>query len=418
MEEAREGVWVGVDWGDGAHSVTVISETKEVVRKSWSVENCAAGLNELVSELLRVQPVRGVAVESTNALVVSKLLESGFPVYMINPKVSNAWRACEKPSEAKCDSFDAYVLAINLKRRHAELTALKPNDDATRALMALCADEQAMVAQRTALINQVTSLLKLIFPQAVEWLDLSTTAAWKFLLEFPTYETFQKAKLKDITRVIKFSGMRYTQQWQDRIDRRAQADAWPIDKPTVPSRTNYLNGLCKQLCVLQETLSAHRALIKEAFSKHPDHDIFDSLPGAGESLAPRMLALFGSNRDNFDNPDIIRCIAGAAPVTFQSGDSKTVSFRNACNKRHRNTIQQFAGCSVMYCDWAQAFYNKCKATGKRHNTILRNLSGKWIEIVFRMWKNRTPYDAHKHICSLIKHGSPIVKAMGPQTATT
>jgi hypothetical protein len=34
--------------------------------------------------------------------------------------------------------------------------------------------------------------------------------------------------------------------------------------------------------------------IEEAAAKHPDFFIFESLPGAGQALAPRLLAAFGS----------------------------------------------------------------------------------------------------------------------------
>ena len=37
--------------------------------------------------------------------------------------------------------------------------------------------------------------------------------------------------------------------------------------------------------------------IEEAAAAHPDFFIFDSLPGAGAVMAPRLLAAFGSQRE-------------------------------------------------------------------------------------------------------------------------
>jgi hypothetical protein len=48
--------------------------------------------------------------------------------------------------------------------------------------------------------------------------------------------------------------------------------------------------------------------IKELFKSHPDHFLFESLPGAGEKLAPRLLSLFGSDRSRW--PDAADTHAG------------------------------------------------------------------------------------------------------------
>ena len=39
--------------------------------------------------------------------------------------------------------------------------------------------------------------------------------------------------------------------------------------------------------------------IEEAAAAHPDFFIFESLPGAGAVMAPRLLAAFGSQRERY-----------------------------------------------------------------------------------------------------------------------
>jgi hypothetical protein len=58
------------------------------------------------------------------------------------------------------------------------------------------------------------------------------------------------------------------------------------------------------------------------FSRHPDAFLFDSLPGVGELLAPALLAKFGDHRDRFPTPASVQALAGACPVTQQSGKRK------------------------------------------------------------------------------------------------
>ena len=61
-------------------------------------------------------------------------------------------------------------------------------------------------------------------------------------------------------------------------------------------------ALANQLRVLQNHLDKFRDQIEKLFAKHPDHDLFGSLPGAGGKLAPRLLAELGDDRERFDSP--------------------------------------------------------------------------------------------------------------------
>jgi hypothetical protein len=51
-----------------------------------------------------------------------------------------------------------------------------------------------------------------------------------------------------------------------------------------------------------------------SFRSHPDHFLFESLPGAGKQLSPRLLAVFGSDRARWAAPMDIQKFSGIAPV--------------------------------------------------------------------------------------------------------
>jgi len=46
---------------------------------------------------------------------------------------------------------------------------------------------------------------------------------------------------------------------------------------------------------------------------HPDAAIFASLPGAGPTFAPRLLAVFGSNRERWPDAASLQQYLGVAP---------------------------------------------------------------------------------------------------------
>ena len=76
--------------------------------------------------------------------------------------------------------------------------------------------------------------------------------------------------------------------------------------------------------------------------EHPDEKIFTSLPRSGQINAAQMLAEWGDCRQAYDGPDSVAALAGATPVTKESGKHRAVHFRWACNKRFRVAVTTFA----------------------------------------------------------------------------
>jgi hypothetical protein len=54
---------------------------------------------------------------------------------------------------------------------------------------------------------------------------------------------------------------------------------------------------------------------------------------------------------------------------------------------------EWARCSTRYCDWAKAYYDNQRARGKSAQVAIRSLAFKWTRIVFRLWRDRKPFEA-------------------------
>jgi len=54
--------------------------------------------------------------------------------------------------------------------------------------------------------------------------------------------------------------------------------------------------------------------IKQRYKKQNDRKIFDSFPGAGPQLAPRLFVAFGLNRERYQTASEVQKYAGVAPV--------------------------------------------------------------------------------------------------------
>src|SRR3974390_930567 len=148
--------------------------------------------------------------------------------------------------------------------------------------------------------------------------------------------------------------------------------------------------------------------IAELFAQHPDRELFASLPGAGPVLAPRLLTALGAERERFDSPGDLQRYTGIAPVTKSSGKTRYVHRRYLCPLFERQSFHEYAKESVLWCRWAAAYYLSQRSKGKPHHTAVRALAYKWQRIIWRCWKNHTPYKDEIYEAALRSSGSELV----------
>ncbi|MFH1732612.1 MAG: IS110 family transposase [Planctomycetota bacterium] len=423
MDVTSQTCFAAIDLGDESHALCIVNALGEPVA-ALEFSNSVEDMDKMIVMLRQAGNVFGVAVERADHLVVVALLQAGFYVYVINPKVSCHWRKGARASGAKSDPSDARVLAHGLRTNYQDLKPLQPDDEQTRKLAMLCRDECRLIRQQTALVQQTKDALKQYFPAALEWFeDWTSPAARDFILAFPTPEKLVRASEKKLFGFLKIHHMNLTRQWQERIKNRQGIAERPTDPATVEAKSFLAVCLAKQLRSLQAALRAYRQRIEELFENHPDAFIFDSLPRSGKKLAPRLLAHFGTRRERFESARSLQQLSGCAPVTVTSGNkskrppkphSGTVRIRRACQKPFRNTMFHFALQSILESAWARSYYDRARQAGQTHACALRNLGGKWLKIIYRMWLDRTPYREEQYLAALVRHGSPIAAQLAGQ----
>ena len=182
-----------------------------------------------------------------------------------------------------------------------------------------------------------------------------------------------------------------------------------LDEGVIVPNQMLVEVLITQFKVLLKGIEKLDKAIKSAYKAQQDKKIFDSLPGAGPQLGPRLLVAFGSNRARYNDAAELQKYAGIAPVIERSGQKMWTHWRYSCPTFLRQTFVEWAGFSIRYSFWAKAYYEQQKAKGKPHNSIIRSLAFKWIRIVFRCWKTNTPYDESTYLAALKRRGSPLLK---------
>jgi hypothetical protein len=123
---------------------------------------------------------------------------------------------------------------------------------------------------------------------------------------------------------------------QERIERRILAIRQAIpaigDRAVIEAKSTVVKVIVRLIRSLLEGIADLEEKIEEAAAAHPDFFIFDSLPGAGAVLAPRLLAAFGSQRERYGSAGEVQVYSGIAPVMEKSGKKKWVHCRIACPK--------------------------------------------------------------------------------------
>ncbi|MCI0605921.1 IS110 family transposase [bacterium] len=411
--------WIGIDWADEEHAICLFAKGSDRVERS-KVKQTPEDLQEWISELrIRFAGSKiAIAVEQTRGPLIYGLIGCEFMVlYPINPKSLARYREALCGSGAKDDPTDAELLLQFLRSHQDRLKAWFPEDPQTRKLRMLVEFRRKLVNRTTAIRNQITGLLKGYYPQALDSVaQVRTKMACDFLSRWPSLGQLQKARPAQLRKFYYQHNCRYVQLVDQRIAEIRTARALTEDEAIVSSSALMIEALVEELRPLLSQIDRFDKEIAKAFQAHPDREIFQSFPGAGPALAPRLAVALGTDRDRFESALEIQQFYGTAPVTERSGKHTWIHWRWACPKFGRQSFVEFAGESILFSRWASAFYKEQMRQKKTRHAAIRSLAYRWQRIIFRCWKNGTLYDEEKYLKALQRRNSPLVKLLNlPKT---
>ena len=409
--------YAGFDWAKDHHAVLIVNTEGQIVA-DFEFDHSLEGWKSFADKTA-AWPNLAVAIETSQGAAVDQLLQGGYTVYPVHPVSAQRYRERKAPSGTKTDHLDAWGLADALRVDGHGWKPLQPLDPMTQQLRLLCRDEVALIEQRTALVNQLQQALAEYYPAALEAFDDWTHAfTWEFVLAFPTPKDLVIAGKRRWEKFLHSHRLWRPETAQKRLEIFARADQFKASAPIVRAKSQLAVSLCKLLCTLAQQLKLYRKQIEALFEEHPDHELFGSLPGARKVLAPRLLGAVGNDPNRYGSHEVLQCIGGTAPVSFQSGKIKKVHVRWACDKFIRHTVYLWADCFRKASAWGRAYYQKKRDEGMSHACALRCLGQRLLKILFRMLESKTPYDAEFHARNQMKHGSWVLKlANKPALAT-
>ena len=402
-------VYIGIDWSENKHDVVIMNEAGAAIVRQ-TITHTPEGFLELEKSCrnLNLPADAGLfGLETAHNLVIDFLWSRGYThVYLIPPSVVESTRGRYGQSGARTDQSDALLLADLLRTDRARLQIWRPDTLLTRQMRAKVSLIDHLTRRVVRLSNRLRAVLLRYYPAALHvFSNLRTQIALEFIRSYPTPEAAMALTLDDFKAFARRHG--YTQP--KRLS--ACFARLQVSRPQATPETILVfrdEAVLLATHLLHAVRSKNAALreLQTLFKQHPDHDIFDSLPGAGKFLAPALLVKFGDDRQRFPAPASVQALAGTCPVTDWSGKRRVVKFRRACDREFRDIAQKWAITSKPESLWATTYWQQVRPHCDSDSHAYRCLANRWLAIAWKLWQTRCVYDEAYHWQQRTEHSKP------------
>lgn len=399
-------VFIGFDWSRTKHDFLALDTNGHVLQRSV-IPHDADAFDELRRIIAAIEPNPAavqVGIELHDGALLFWLLEQGYTVYGINPKSANRARDRYRPSGSKDDSLDAYVLADMVRTDRGRLRPIRAAGQATRELHAWVRLRSKLTQDKTAACQRLRGLLDEWSPVLSGLCD-DFNRRWQqdLLALCPLHEDLCQWHGNRLNAFAKNHRLRVETRQRIHAARTHPPIAIPAGlKAALRMESRHFS---ETIARLSERLAEVDRQLAQRVAEHPDAAIFQSLPVKGTATVAAFLCAFGQDRDHAPHWRELAARWGAAPVTVQSGKSRHVKRRRACDHVLNQAFLFFAFNTAFTEDcWAADYYKRKRAAGVDHYTALRCLAQRWIKILHRLWRNRVAYDEKLHQKNRLLHG--------------
>ena len=399
-------IFIGDDWAEEHHDVYLMDEAGRRLASRRLPEGLTGvrQLHELIGEHVQESNQVVIGIETDRGLWVGALTATGYQVYAINPLAVAHYRDRHHVSGAKSDAGDAKLLADLVRTDRHNHRPIAGDSADVEAIKVLARAHQNLIWTRTRHTNALRSALREYYPGAlVAFEDLAHGDSLGVLRRAPTPEQGARLSLTAIQSALKRGGRQRNIAARAREIRAAlgteqlaaPATVTAAFAATTRAAVGIIAELNRQISDLETTLAEH-------FEKHPDADIYLSLPGLGVILGARVLGEFGDDPNRYTDAKSRKNYAGTSPLTVASGKKRAVLARHVRNRRLYDAIDHWALCALNNSPGARAFYDQHRAAGDVHHQALRALGNRLVAILHGCLRHHAIYSediawAHRQI---------------------
>lgn len=384
-------LFVGIDIAKRNHEASVIAQDGRVVRKAMRFANSQAGYNKFMDMVRGLSEPVVFGMEATGhywLTLYTHLRNDGYTVHVINPIQSDALRGMYI-RKTKTDSIDSVIIADVIRfGRYCE-TSVEPGD--LQAMRELCRQRFYIIDMASDLKRKVIALLDQVFPEYEKlFSDTFGVSSMELLSQYTTPEEMLSV---------------FSQQLAEMLEKASRGRLGAEKAVEIQDAAKNSFGIVMASGSFSLII---RQYIEQIRSLESSVDIFDTeiarllsgfdmqlttITGIGPTLAAVILSEIGGDIRRFSSSAKLAAYAGIDPTVKQSGDFSGT--RMKMSKRGSPYLRRaiwLASTVAAFKDPAiHALYERKRAEGKDHMTVIGHICRKMISIIFAVLRDNTPY---------------------------
>jgi len=324
IKDSSKLLCVALDYAKSKHTVLFCNGAGEILKKSFAVENAAAGLEELLQQVQATCHHRGIPLKHVffggedrpgyAANFCAALIGKKFLVVRISAAEAKKAR---QNSKASSDLLDLQGIAHCLLQRTGRLVAVQ--NEAYTHLRILVRERDYLVAWQTALTNHLYPYADQLFPGFLDAHSAVTPfgpACW-WLLEkdFSAPQIARRASqrlVQGLTKLHVHQPLKVAEELQEQ----ARHVLVPVAEKIKPSQIALTQLVPIHHCLAQAVAGLDRE-VAMVLARTPAA-VLTSLPGIGVTLAAGLGAETGVLH-KMPSLDGLACYAGLVPRSDQTG---------------------------------------------------------------------------------------------------
>ena len=416
---SQQGCWyAAVDWASEKHDV-VVTDDKGKTLGRLQVEHSGEGLARMADWLVAITDgtpaATDVAIEVPHGPVVDTLIERGFNVHSINPKQVDRFRDQFTVAGAKDDSRDCDVMASALRTDRHCFRQLVQRDPTIIELKEWSHMHEEHSRDRRRYVSRLREQLLRYFPAFLQ-LDGELDADWKLELieRAPTPRSAATLTRSRVSKILEKHRARGRDAGQVLAVLQQQA---VITSPgTITAAAAHVTALLASIRLAKQLEKEAKDNIERITEQLVDAQSNDcgASSDAGESVPPQpaprrdaaillsfpgigpinLATLLTEATDGVRDRDYqaLRCQGGVAPVTKQSGKSRYVMQRWACNQRLAHALFHWARVAIQHDPASRAKYQALRARGKSWGRALRAVADRLLYVACAALRSGTLFN--------------------------